>query len=119
MKVVQVEHTPIGDYFHDNHLIKTFDELCNEDSYKSITEKGAYVKELVEKANNPQVIDVRGIGLMLGIKVKCTPALVQKECIKKGLLVLTAGKDVVRLLPPLVITKEQIDEGVEILSSIF
>ena len=29
MKVVQVEHTPIGDYFHDNHLIKTFDELKN------------------------------------------------------------------------------------------
>ena len=91
------------------------DELCNEDSYKSISEKGAYVKELVEKANNPQVVDVRGMGLMLGIKVKCTPALVQKECMKKGLLVLTAGKDVVRLLPPLVISKDELKQGVEII----
>ena len=91
------------------------DELCNESSYKEIAQKGAYVRELVEKANNPKVVDVRGMGLMLGIKVTCTPSLVQKECIKKGLLVLTAGKDVVRLLPPLVISKDELKQGIDIL----
>lgn len=91
------------------------DELCNKKSYDTITEKGAYVKELVENAHNPQVVDVRGIGLMLGIKVKCSPTLVQKECMKKGLFVLTAGKDVVRLLPPLVIEKEELKLGIDII----
>ncbi|GEQ16480.1 aspartate aminotransferase family protein [Clostridium butyricum] len=91
------------------------DELCNEKSYNEISEKGAYVKELIEENNNPQVVDVRGMGLMLGIKVKCSPSLVQKECIKKGLFVLTAGKDVVRLLPPLVISKAELKNGIDIL----
>ena len=52
---------------------------------------------------------------MIGIKVTCSPALVQKECLKKGLLVLTAGKDVVRLLPPLVISKDELKQGAEII----
>ena len=94
------------------------DELCNEKSFEKITKRGAYVKELIEEANNPQVVDVRGMGLMIGIKVKCDPALVQKEAIKKGLLVLTAGKDVVRLLPPLVITEKELKIGIDIILEI-
>jgi acetylornithine/N-succinyldiaminopimelate aminotransferase len=58
------------------------------------------------------------MGLMIGIKVKCDPAFVQKEAIKKGLLVLTAGKDVVRLLPPLVITKKELKIGIDIILEI-
>ncbi|MDO5518124.1 MAG: aspartate aminotransferase family protein [Clostridium sp.] len=91
------------------------DELCNEKSYTEISSKGAYIKELIENSHNPQVVDVRGIGLMIGIKVKCSPSLVQKECMKKGLFVLTAGKDVVRLLPPLVISKEELKSGIDII----
>ena len=56
---------------------------------------------------------------MIGIKTSLAPGEVSVKALEMGLIVLTAGKDVVRLLPPLVITKEQIDEGVEILSSIF
>ncbi|WP_160691367.1 aspartate aminotransferase family protein [Clostridium sp. C2-6-12] len=93
-------------------------ELCTDKIFEKIAKKGAYVKELIEEANNPQVVDVRGIGLMIGIKVKCDPALVQKEAIKKGLLVLTAGKDVVRLLPPLVITKKELESGIKIILEI-
>lgn len=93
-------------------------EICNEKYLEKIAKRGAYVKELIEEAKNPQVVDVRGIGLMIGIKVKCDPALVQKEAIKKGLLVLTAGKDVVRLLPPLVITKKELKAGLDIILEI-
>ena len=94
------------------------DEICNEKYLEKIAKRGAYVKELIEEAKKPQVVDVRGIGLMIGIKVKCDPALVQKEAIKKGLLVLTAGKDVVRLLPPLVITKKELKAGLDIILEI-
>lgn len=94
------------------------DELCNEKSFERITERGAYVKELLEESKDPQIVNVRGIGLMIGIKVKCDPALVQKEAIKKGLLVLTAGKDVVRLLPPLVISKKELKMGIDIILEI-
>lgn len=94
------------------------DEICNEKYLEKITKRGAYVKELLEEANNPQIEAVRGMGLMIGIKVKCDPALVQKEAIKKGLLVLTAGKDAVRLLPPLVITKKELKSGIDIILEI-
>lgn len=94
------------------------DELCNEKAFEKITKRGVYVKELLEEANNPQIVNVRGMGLMIGIKVNCDPALVQKEAIKKGLLVLTAGKDVVRLLPPLVITKKELKIGIDIILEI-
>lgn len=94
------------------------DELCNEAAFNEITNKGLYAKELIESSNNDQIVDFRGMGLMIGIKVKCDPKLVQKEAIKKGLLVLTAGKDVVRLLPPLVITKEELKIGIDIILEI-
>jgi len=94
------------------------EEICNEEYLEKISKRGAYVKELIDEAKNPQVVDVRGMGLMLGIKVKCSPALVQQEAIKKGLLVLTAGKDVVRLLPPLVITEKDLKTGIDIILEI-
>lgn len=94
------------------------EEICNEKYLEKISKRGLYVKELIEESKNPQVVDVRGIGLMIGIKVKCDPALVQKEAIKKGLLVLTAGKDVVRLLPPLVMTKKELKSGIDIILDI-
>jgi acetylornithine/N-succinyldiaminopimelate aminotransferase len=94
------------------------EELCNDKSLNEIAEKGAYVKKLLEDAKNPQIAAVRGMGLMIGIKVNCDPAFVQKEAVKKGLLVLTAGKDSVRLLPPLVITKEELKAGIDIILEI-
>lgn len=75
-------------------------------------------RKLIDESKNPQIVDVRGMGLMIGIKVKCDPALVQKEAIKKGLLVLTAGKDVVRLLPPLTITEKELKAGIDIILEI-
>lgn len=94
------------------------DEICNEKAFEKIAKRGSYVKELLEEANNPQIEDVRGMGLMIGIKVKCDSSLVQKEAIKKGLLVLTAGSDIIRLLPPLVITKKELKIGIDIILEI-
>lgn len=90
-------------------------ELCNEKSFNEIAEKGEYVKDLILAANNPNVLAVRGMGLMLGVKVECSPKDVQLAALKKGLLVLTAGSDTVRLLPPLVISKDELKNGVDIL----
>jgi 4-aminobutyrate aminotransferase len=83
----------------------------------------AAAKALMEK--HPIVGDVRGRGLMIGIelvrdrqtKERATSernALVQ-ECFRRGLLVLGAGRNAIRLSPPLVLTKEQADTAVGIL----
>ena len=86
---------------------------------KDVQEKGHYLKEKLLSLKKDTILEVRGKGLMIGIKTTLSPSEVSVKALEMGLIVLTAGKDVVRLLPPLVITKEQIDEGVNILSEIF
>ncbi len=87
------------------------EKLCNENSFDEIYKKGEFVKYILKKSNNPHILSVRGSGLMLGIQVDISPSLIQNEALKTGLIVLTAGKDVIRLLPPLIISKNQLHEG--------
>lgn len=83
---------------------------------QSVKEKGQYMTEKLEAL--PQVEFVRGRGLMLGIKLKSGDAHdVLVKCAEQGLLVLTA-KELVRFLPPLTITGEEIDAGLEIFAKV-
>ena len=81
-----------------------------------VMEKGAYLRAGIQALGCPELGDVVGMGLMLGIDV--TGGRTNKELaallIDHGLLCLTAG-DRLRLLPPLVITKDEMDQGLAIL----
>lgn len=78
-----------------------------------VARKGAYIREKL--LTSPEVASVSGMGLMIGIKLKNKKAGdVVKAALDKGLLLLTA-KTKIRLLPPLTITYEEIDKGLEIL----
>jgi acetylornithine/LysW-gamma-L-lysine aminotransferase len=70
---------------------------------------------LAEKYNI--VREVRGLGLMLGMELRFDVYNILLDCMDKGVLVLDAGRNVVRFLPPLVIEKDQIDKVVEVLDS--
>ena len=61
------------------------------------------------------IVSVRHMGLMIGVQVSSNPKTVLKKAFANGLLVLTAGTDVVRLLPPLNISMQEIDEGLQLL----
>ncbi len=81
-----------------------------------IAQKGEYIKTELCKINEVDGVD--GLGLMLGIRLKTKKAAdVCKECLDNGLLVLTA-KEKLRLLPPLNITKDEINKGLSILKNI-
>ena len=95
--------------------IAVLDIIGNEDFYNDVEAKGELIKSLIQEANLPEVIEVRGKGLMIGIEIKGSSADVQKEALSKGLLLLTAGPNVVRLLPPLVIEDNVIKDGIDIL----
>ena len=83
---------------------------------QSVAEKGAYFREKLEAM--PQVEYVRGRGMMLGVKLKGKDAHdVLVECAKQGLLILTA-KELVRFLPPLTITQEDMDQGLAIFQKV-
>ncbi len=70
------------------------------------------------KDAHPDVIaDIRGEGLMMGIKCKVPNTALQAEALQQGLLVIGAGDNVVRLLPPLIITSADVSEAVDKLES--
>ena len=78
----------------------------------SVKKKSEMIIDRLQKMDG--VESVSGLGLMLGVKTKKDAKMVKAECLKNGLVVLTA-KDKIRLLPALNIKTEEIDKGLKIL----
>lgn len=70
------------------------------------------------RAHPERVVEVRGRGLMWGVRLEGPVAPVVTAARERGLLVCSAGPDVVRLIPPLVVSDEEIDRAVEILGEV-
>ena len=81
---------------------------------------GAALKTGIENIHSDKIKEVRGIGLMLGIVVDPDKrADYVQAMMDKGLLTLTAGKDAIRLLPPLILSLEDVDKALEIMKEVF
>lgn len=81
---------------------------------------GAYFKSDLEnlQTKHKSVKEVRGLGLMLGMETKFDVLNVLLKAMDRGVLFLDAGRNVLRFLPPLVISKEQIDKAISVLDSV-
>lgn len=80
--------------------------------------KGKYIREKIEAMGSAYVKGTRGMGLMIGVVIEgAEPKELAKKMISSGVLVLTAGKDAIRLLPPLTISYEEIDRGLAVMES--
>lgn len=96
------------------------DALVEDNLTECAAEMGAYFKAELERlqAKHKIVKEVRGLGLMLGMELRYDVYNVILKAAAKGVLVLDAGRTVVRLLPPLVISKTQIDRAVAVLDEV-
>lgn len=89
------------------------DTVDNPEFLADVARKGDIIRSRLKECKN--IISVRGIGMMVGIEVDGkTGADVAKACLEKGLIVLTAKK-LVRLLPPLNISDDELNRGLDIL----
>ena len=96
--------------------LSVLERVSDETFLQEVKAKGEYMQQKLSEMEG--VAEVRGIGMMIGIVLeKGTAKDVAAACIKHGLLVLTA-KTLVRLLPPLTITFEEIDKGLAILEKV-
>lgn len=95
-----------------NYIIDT---VNTPEFIEEINKKGAYFKEKIEKIKG--VKSVRQQGLMIGIEVEGNAGDIAKKCTENGLLVITA-KTLLRMLPPLNIKYEEIDEALAILKKV-
>jgi 4-aminobutyrate aminotransferase len=77
-------------------------------------------KNLMEINGKKGIVDVRGLGLMIGVEFDTTYRRNKKltELFRHGLLTLGAGQKSMRIIPPLIITKEQIHEGLDIMNKV-
>ncbi len=98
----------------------TIDAIINGDLVSKASDTGTYFKKrLVElKAKHPIIRDVRGMGMMLALESRFDVRDILMDGIKNGLLMLYSGRTIIRLLPPLVIRKEQVSKAIEILDMI-
>ena len=88
------------------------DKIANEEFLNEVERKGAYLEEKLREIK--EVKNVRRLGLMVGIEIDGNAHDIAVKCVENGLLIITA-KDLLRMLPPLTITKDELDEAVTIL----
>ncbi|WP_033843287.1 acetylornithine transaminase [Geobacillus sp. FSL W8-0032] len=87
---------------------------------QEVQEKGSYLLGRLNEALSPLdiVTDVRGLGLLVGVECQMDVGPLLPLIHESDLLVLPAGPKVIRLLPPLVVTKAEIDRAVEMLAAV-
>ncbi|GAU43843.1 hypothetical protein TSUD_174610 [Trifolium subterraneum] len=102
-----------------NAALAVLNKISNPNFLSDVSKKGLYFKELLKQklGGNPHVKEIRGVGLIIGIDLDVSASPIVEACRNSGLLVLTAGKgNVVRLVPPLIITEQEIEHAANILS---
>jgi [amino-group carrier protein]-gamma-(L-lysyl/L-ornithyl)-L-glutamate aminotransferase len=98
--------------------VAALDVLEQEDLPRQALVKGAYSMDKLKQIEASNIREVRGMGLMIGIELKHKVAPYIKALQEKKIIALNAGMTVIRLLPPLVITYEQIDQLVDTLAEV-
>ncbi len=94
-------------------------QVMTDEFLEEVNKKGAYLREQIEAMHLECFGSTRGMGLMIGIAVNdgYSNKEIANKLIDGGLLVLTAGPGI-RLLPPLTITKQEMDEGLAIMKNV-
>jgi acetylornithine/N-succinyldiaminopimelate aminotransferase len=78
---------------------------------QQVVENAGYLKQELEKIVDPRIVELRGKGFMLGIEFNCEVKELIEICRQQGLLLLGAGPRVLRLVPPLTVSKDEIDQA--------
>ncbi len=109
-----------GGYLITSVASKVIDIVSKDSFLKKVKKKGEYFKrrleELKDKKNN--IKNVKGIGLMLGIELNQECSVMVNKAIQNGLIINCIQGNILRFLPPLIISEKEIDEGINILQKI-
>ncbi|MBM7558000.1 aspartate aminotransferase family protein [Halanaerobacter jeridensis] len=99
----------------------TLSTILDEDIIPHAQNVGSYFKDELNKLEEKYdvIIDVKGQGLMLGVEVDTDPQMIRDKMLEKGVLILKAGKNVLRFVPPLIIKNEHVDEVIKKLDQVF
>lgn len=111
-----------GSTFSGSPLVTTvacavLDRIAQPAFLAEVTAKGAYLQERLEELSSPHILAVRGRGLMIGADLDIPATGVIQAGYRHGLLLVNAGLETLRFVPPLVISRQEIDILIERLSA--
>ncbi len=92
-----------------------FDRICPTKFLRTVRANGEYLQDCLRRLQSAGIVDVRGSGLLIGVEFNSAVKPIISAAADKGLLIINAGENVLRLCPPLIVTREQIDRAVEII----
>ena len=114
----------LGTTFGGNHLacaaaLAVLDVFEEENLVENADAVGTYLMEQLKALGSPRIKDIRGRGLMIGIDLDCPHAEVRKPLIyEQHCFTGCAGTNILRLLPPLCLTKKDADDFIERLKKV-
>jgi predicted acetylornithine/succinylornithine family transaminase len=99
--------------------LTVLDRVLEKDFLTQINLKSSYLKDKLNSLKQicPEIKELRGLGLMFGLEMNFAVKPIIDKCLEKGLLLIGAGPNVIRFVPPLVIEYDNIDKAIEILKS--
>lgn len=100
--------------------LKAVDVLFEDNLIEHAAQMGQYFFEQLKKLRSPLIKDVRGVGLLLGIEIaEDYPAkTICEKLIREGILTRETHRTVIRLAPPLMVTKDEIDQTIKIFQNV-
>ncbi len=94
--------------------VAVVETMLAEDLPGRAAKMGQYALDRLRALNSPLVTTIRGKGLLIGLELKVPARGIVASCMEQGLLVLTAGDQVLRMVPPLIVSEADIDHAVAI-----
>ncbi len=100
--------------------IAVIEAIEEDDLLQNAAELGEYTKQkLMQLKKKHFIIDsVRGVGLMIGVQLTSKGSEIVNQCLEKGLRINCTNETVLRFMPPMIVTKEQIDQAINILDAV-
>ena len=94
-----------------------FDRVSQPSFLKAVEHNGAYLRHRLETMEVEEVVEVRGAGLLVGVEMKTAVNPLIAAARDKGLLVISAGENILRMAPPLIIDESHVNEAVGIIEA--
>jgi acetylornithine/succinyldiaminopimelate/putrescine aminotransferase len=92
-----------------------FDRVSRPEFLSAVRENGAYLMNLLQDLPSDEMVAVRGVGLLVGVEMTRPVAPLVDAARANGLLIINAGENVIRICPPLVVSRDQIETAVALL----
>jgi len=107
-----------GNPFTTHVAAHVVERVSQPEFLDEVQAKGAYLKELLEELNSPHIQEIRGEGLLIGVDMDIATGPLIAQAFDKGVILVNAGPNVLRFVPPLTISKDDLAKAVRVVGEI-